>query len=75
MYYGYTPTGTTGYLMGSQDPNKRIAGQNMAYAAATSDRGIMNREQNRRFYDSITERQKNQGNQNLLGGLVKKVTF
>ena len=75
MYYGYVPTGTTGYLMGSRNPNDRIAGQNLAYAHATSDRGLMNREQNRKGYDSETARMGMLGKQNLLGGLVKKVTF
>ena len=42
MYYGYAPTGTTGYLMNSRNPNDRIAGQNLAYAHATSDRGLAN---------------------------------
>lgn len=75
MYYGYTPTGTTGYLMGHSNPNQRIAGQNLAYAHATSDRGLMNREQNRKGYDSETQRQDLAGKRGLLSGLIGKVQF
>ena len=73
MYYGYTPTGTTGAMMGSSDPRNRMIGQDMAYAAAVSDRGLLNREQNRKGYDSETARMDSGGKRGLLAGLIGKV--
>ena len=75
MYYGYVPTGTTGAMMRSGNPNTKIAGQNLAYQHATSDRGLMHREQNRKGYDSETTRQDLAGKRGLLSGLVNQVTF
>lgn len=75
MYYGYVPTGTTGSMMNSRNPATKIAGQNMAYEAATSDRGLMNREQNRKGYDSETARMDSGGKRGLLQDLIKKVNF
>lgn len=75
MYYGYRPTGTVGAMMRSGNPNTRIAGQNLAYQHATSDRGILNREQNRKFYDSETARMDSGGKRGLLADLIRKVNF
>ena len=75
MYYGYVPTGTTGAMMRSGNPQQRIAGQDLAYAHATSDRGLMNREQNRKGYDSETQREDLAGKRGLLSGLIGKVQF
>ena len=76
MYYGYVPTGTTGAMMNSSNPANKIAGQNAAYEAATSDRGLMNREQNRKGeetrYAGIESANKF-GPNGLLAGLVSKV--
>ena len=75
MYYGYVPTGTTGAMMRSGNPNTRIAGENLAYQHATSDRGLLNREQNRKGYDSETARMDSGGKRGLLQDLIKKVNF
>lgn len=75
MYYGYVPAGTTGAMMNSNNPNTKIAGQNLAYQHATSDRGLMNREQNRKGYDSETTREDLAGKRGLLSGLIGKVQF
>lgn len=73
MYYGYVPTGTTGAMMNSRNPATKVAGQNAAYEHATSDRGLMNREQNRKGYDSETARMDSSGKRGLLAGLIGKV--
>jgi hypothetical protein len=73
MYYGYVPTGTTGAMMASGNPNMRMRGQDAAYNAAVSDRGLLNREQNRKGYDSETARMDSSGKRGLLAGLIQKV--
>ena len=76
MYYGYVPTGTTAAMMRSGNPYQRIAGEDLAYQHATSDRGLMNREQNRKGYDSETMRFESQNKfapGGLLSNLISKV--
>lgn len=76
MYYGYAPTGTTGAMLNSNNPATRNAGQDMAYEAATSDRGLMNREQNRKGEETRAagiERANKFGPNGLLAGLIGKV--
>lgn len=75
MYYGYVPSGDTGAMLRSRNPAARQQGENMAYNHAVSDRGLMNREQNRKGYDSETSREDLAGKRGLLSGLIGKVQF
>lgn len=67
--FGYMPGGTAGQLMGNKAT--RAQGENMAFDFASSDRGLMHREQMRKQYETETDRMKN----NILAGLLRKVQF
>lgn len=70
--YGYKPTGDTLAMMGSGNPAEKRMGQNLAFAYGREfdqqehEKGLQAQEQQRRMYDSETQRQK----LGLLGNLL-----